>query len=219
MSTRFYYQETSIKPLTLHAKDELFLDRGCKAQRIQFHRRGIVTAGCFSSDPQKSEFIESHNEIFHENIYIFWVLLTNFDLASQRQKLTAISDHTYFFAGTGLVLYRRISNEPSLNITAIELLENSYIQLLSNGPALKFRTCRIRDRLMIRENVFVLSPADKFCSRDPMTEIASDRRLCTLFCLYLHSNHSPNPKWAGFEHPRNPGHGARAFSIHHFSFN
>ena len=144
MSTWSHYHKTSVKPLTLHAKDELFLGRGCKAQRIQFHRRGIVTAGCFSSDPHKSEFIESHHEIFHENIYIFWVLLTNFDLASQRQKLTAISDHTYLFAGTGLVLYRRISNEPSLNITAIELLENSYIQLLSNGPALKFRTCRIR---------------------------------------------------------------------------
>ena len=74
MSTWFYYHETGVKPLTLHAKDALFSGRGCKAQRIQFHRGGIVTAGCFSLDPHKSEFIESHQEIFHENMFVFCVL-------------------------------------------------------------------------------------------------------------------------------------------------
>ena len=66
MSTLFYYQETNIKPLTLHPKDSLHSRRGCKAQRIQFHRRGITTAWSFNLDPPKSELIESHQDLFHK---------------------------------------------------------------------------------------------------------------------------------------------------------
>ena len=53
MSTWFYYSKTGVKPLTLHAEDELFSGRGYKAQRIEFHQRGITTADCFSLDLQK----------------------------------------------------------------------------------------------------------------------------------------------------------------------
>ena len=96
MSTWFYYRETGVKPLTLHAKDALFSGRGCKAQRIQFHRRERFIADCFIMDPHKSEFIESYQELFQQNIFIFGVLQTNFILASQCQKLSAIGDQLHF---------------------------------------------------------------------------------------------------------------------------
>ena len=64
MSTWFYYRKTGVKPLTLHAEDELFSGRGCKAQQIQFHQRGITTAGCFSLDPHKFKYIKSDQELF-----------------------------------------------------------------------------------------------------------------------------------------------------------
>ena len=72
MSTRFYYQETNEKPLTLHPRDSLHSRRGCKAQRIQFHRRGITTAWSFNLDPPKSELIESHQELFNANMFLFF---------------------------------------------------------------------------------------------------------------------------------------------------
>ena len=96
ISTRFHYHETDVKPLTLHAKDALFSGRGCKAQRIQFHRGGIATAGYFSLDPHKSEFFESHQETFHENMLILCVLYSSFVLPSQCQKLSVIGDQTQF---------------------------------------------------------------------------------------------------------------------------
>ena len=96
MSTWFYYHETGVNPLTPHAKDSLFSGRGCKAQRIQFHRGGITTAGYFRLDPHKSEFFESHQEIFHENMLILCVLYSSFVLPSQCQKLSVIGDHGQF---------------------------------------------------------------------------------------------------------------------------
>ena len=60
MSTRFYYQETSVKPLTLHAQVALLSHKGYKPQRIQIHHGGITTAWPFTFDPHKSELIESH---------------------------------------------------------------------------------------------------------------------------------------------------------------
>ena len=74
MSTWFYYSKTAVKPLTLHAEDAFFSGRGCKARQIQFHRRVITTADCFTMDPHKFEFIESCQESFDGNILNFRVL-------------------------------------------------------------------------------------------------------------------------------------------------
>ena len=71
MSTRLYYRKSSVKPLTLHAKDSLFSGRGCNARRIQFHRRKITTAECFSLDPHKYELSSHVKNHFSETFKIF----------------------------------------------------------------------------------------------------------------------------------------------------
>ena len=134
MSTRFYYCEISVKPLTLHATDSLFSCRGCNARRIRFQRRGTTTAGCFKMDPHKMNLSGDVEIYFTGTFKDFWVLWPNFILARPASKICCDRRSARVFSRTRLVLNRWISTEPTLNISAGELPDNFYSRMLSNGP-------------------------------------------------------------------------------------
>ena len=168
MSTRFYYRETNVKPLTLHATDSLFSCRGCNARRIRFQRRGTTTAGCFSLDPQKITNLSSHLEIyFTETFKVFescgqilfsrasvknWVwsaigrIFSWYPISPSSLNLK-LSDFTR------LVHHRWISNGPTLNIIADDLPNNFQSRTFSNGPAKKQSEFIESPRSMNQENV------------------------------------------------------------------